>query len=71
MGTVYKMRCRYCGGQFDHYGDGASDVTAKTQHAASTKVYVETQIPIRCPGCLRRLNNTEDDYRQQVKVVEI
>ena len=31
--------------------------------------YVETESPIRCPACNRRLNATQEEFNEQVQTV--
>jgi hypothetical protein len=31
--------------------------------------YVETESPIRCPGCNRRLNTSQEEFNEQVQTV--
>ena len=57
MGTAYKIRCRHCGAQFEHYmqpGYGGE--------------YVETETAIRCPACLKKLNTTQEEFNEQIEV---
>ena len=56
MGTAYKIRCRHCGAQFEHYMQpGCGE-------------YVETETAIRCPACLKRLNTTQEEFNEQIEV---
>lgn len=65
MGTIYKVRCAYCGTETDLPRRGGYGKF----HATSDWLHVETDIPIRCPGCLHRLNTTQEDFQRQVEVV--
>ncbi|MDE5637717.1 MAG: hypothetical protein K2J51_00675 [Alistipes sp.] len=71
MGTAYKIKCRHCGAQFDHYTDSGYGVLQPCVGCGDTYAdgYVETEIPIRCPACLHRLNTTPEDFRRQVETV--
>ncbi len=62
MNTTYKIRCRNCGTLTDlprRGGYGKFDSERSLLH-------IETQIPIRCPHCLGRLNETAEEFREQV-----
>lgn len=65
MGTAYKIRCRHCNTEFDHYlGTGYGLLPA----CVGCGEYVETQTAIRCPGCMKRLNTSQAEFNEQVKV---
>lgn len=66
MGTAYKIRCRHCGTQFDHY---AGSDYGTTIVCVGCESFVETETAIRCPACFKRLNNTSEEFNQQVEVV--
>ncbi|MFI3277651.1 MAG: hypothetical protein SNH13_00525 [Rikenellaceae bacterium] len=68
MGTAYKLKCRYCGAHYDHFGDGDSGASTTS---LKERCYIETQVAIRCPCCMRRLNATEQDFHTNIKVVVI
>ncbi|MFI3301581.1 MAG: hypothetical protein SNH35_05185 [Rikenellaceae bacterium] len=67
MGTFYKISCKHCGAQFDHYGDNSYGVLPRCVGCGED--HIETQMAIRCPGCMRRLNNTEQEFKEQVQEV--
>ena len=66
MGTAYKIRCKHCGTQFDHYV--GSDY-GNTILCVGCESYVETEMAIRCPACFKRLNSTSEEFNEQVEVV--
>lgn len=64
MGTAYKIRCKHCGTQVEHYmrtGYGSKP-------SCSGRAYVETETSIRCPVCLRRMNNSQREFHEQTEV---
>ena len=66
MGTAYKIRCKHCGAQFDHYmqpGHGARPP------GLGGGGYGETETPTRCTACRKRLNATQEEFNEQVEVV--
>lgn len=65
MGTAYKIRCKHCGTQFDHYADSGYGAL---QPCVGCGEYVETELPIRCPACLHKLNATQEEFNKQVEV---
>lgn len=66
MGTVYKIRCRHCGAQFDHYVNSAAGVLPRCVGLGD---FVETELAIRCPSCHRKMNNTAEEFNGQVEVI--
>ena len=46
MGTAYKIRCRHCGAQFEHYMQPGYGVLPMCVGCGE---YVETETAIRCP----------------------
>ena len=68
MGTLYKIKCKHCGAQFDHYIYGERGVL---QRAVACADFVETDIAIRCPHCLRRMNNSQEEFNEQVEVTYV
>lgn len=68
MGTAYKIRCRHCGTQFDHYiGNNYGILPA----CVGCGEYVETEMPIRCPACRHKLNATQEEFNEQVEITYI
>ena len=53
MGTAYKIRCRHCGTQFDHYYGNDYGTTIRCVGCGD---HIETETAIRCPACRKRLN---------------
>ena len=67
MGTAYKIRCRHCGTQFDHYNE--NDYGSSIMCIGCGCSHVETETAIRCPACMRKLNNSQEEFDRQVEVV--
>jgi len=67
MGTAYKIRCRHCGTQFDHYN--GNDYGTSIMCIGCGSNYVETETAIRCPACMRKLNHSQEEFDRQVEVV--
>ncbi len=66
MGIAYKMRCKNCGTQFDYSADQSYGMMAQCVGCGD---YVETESPIRCPSCMKRLNTTQKEFNEQVEMV--
>ncbi|MFQ7387611.1 MAG: cupin domain-containing protein [Alistipes sp.] len=65
MGTAYKIRCRHCGAQFEHYMQPGYGVLPMCVGCGE---YVETETAIRCPACLKKLNTTQEEFNEQIEV---
>lgn len=65
MGTAYKIRCRYCGTQFDHYNGNDYGTTIMCIGCG----HVETEAPIRCPACMGRINTSQEEFDKQIETV--
>ena len=63
MGLGNTIRCKHCGTEFMHLTGlgfmGQFDCEDGFCH-------VETETAIRCPQCMKRLNNTEDEFNEQI-----
>ena len=68
MGTVYKIRCKKCGAQFDHFIHSRTGVM---QRAVGMGDFVETETAIRCPCCHKRMNNTPEEFNEQIEVTYV
>ncbi|MDE7304798.1 MAG: hypothetical protein K2N04_02650 [Alistipes sp.] len=66
MGTAYKIRCRHCGTQFDHYMQPGYGILPPCIGCGDD--FVETQTAIRCPACHKRLNATQEEFNEQIEV---
>lgn len=66
MGIAYKIRCKHCGAEFDHY---ANNDYGSLPRCVGCADYVETEVAIRCPACLHKLNETPEGFREQVETV--
>ena len=65
MGSVYKIRCKHCGAQFNLSNHANYGFLPFSIGYAGD---IETQSAMRCPACLKRLNNTAEEFNEQVKV---
>lgn len=65
MGTAYKIQCGHCNVQFDHYMGSNYGVLPACVGCGE---YVETEMPIRCPACSKRLNASPEEFRKQIQV---
>lgn len=65
MGTIYKIRCARCGAETELPRRGGYGKF----RAAGDWPHIETDLPIRCPGCLHRLNASQEEFRRQVVCV--
>lgn len=68
MGTMYKIRCRHCGTQFVQNVNNISGIAAL---CAGSDCHIETEVAMRCPTCMKRLNTTEQEFRRQVETVMV
>ncbi len=68
MGTVYKIKCKACGAQFDHYILSERGVLPRCVGLGD---FVETEMAIRCPCCHHRMNRTQEEFNEQVEVTYV
>ncbi len=66
MGTAYKIRCKHCGTQFEHYNDSTYGMMPRCVGCGD---YIETETAIRCPACQKKLNTTPEEFKEQVETV--
>ncbi len=64
MSVGYQIKCEHCGAEVMHLTVGNSH-TART--SAKGEYHIETDVAIRCPSCMHRLNSTKEGYERQVK----
>lgn len=65
MRTTYRIRCNHCGGLFGDVENHHSTATA-----TSVNIHIETELPIRCPLCRGRVNNSSKEFIQQIEAVD-
>ncbi|MBR4994841.1 MAG: hypothetical protein IKY82_02140 [Alistipes sp.] len=63
MGIAYQIKCRHCGAEFNYSQNMSLGLTSRL---ANCKSHIETESPIRCPACMKRLNTTETEFNEQV-----
>ncbi|MBQ2364044.1 MAG: hypothetical protein II288_00600 [Alistipes sp.] len=68
MSINYQIDCRYCGGHSEY--TAYTDYRTGRNIATAGELHIDLDCDIRCPICRHRLNTSETDYRQQVKIVE-
>lgn len=68
MGTAYKIKCKHCGAEFQHSASPGYGMYRECVGCGGAS-FVETDLPIRCPACLRILNRTQQEFNEQVEVV--
>lgn len=66
MGRSYKIRCEHCGTEFIHF-EGQDLGTMRM--CVGCECHLETENAIRCPGCMRKLNNTVEEFNRQVQTI--
>lgn len=66
MGTAYRIRCKHCGAQFEHSTQPGFGLIPTCFGCGEL---LEMETAIRCPACLKRLNNSEEEFNEQVEVV--
>lgn len=66
MGIAYKIRCKHCHAEFDYSRDQSMGMLPRCVGCES---HVETESPIRCPACYKRLNTTQSEFNEQVQTV--
>ena len=67
MGTALKIRCKHCGAQFNHSGVAGHGFLPTFIGQAEDLGHSETQMAMRCPNCMRRLNNTIEEFYEQIE----
>lgn len=65
MGTAYKIRCKHCGAEFDHYLRSNYGLQPMCVGCGG---YVETEMAIRCPACHKKINETQQEFNAQIEV---
>ena len=66
MGIAYQIKSRHCGTEFNYSQDESMGMLPRCVGCES---YVETESPIRCPACYRRLNPTQEEFNEQVQTI--
>ena len=66
MGIAYQIKCRHCGTEFNYSQDESMGMLPRCVGCES---YVETESPIRCPACYRRLNPTQEEFNEQGQTI--
>lgn len=66
MGIAYKIKCKHCGAEFAYSQDQTFGMMPR---CVGCEGYVETESPIRCPACSRRLNSSQKEFNEQVQTV--
>lgn len=64
MGRSYKIKCEHCGAEFIHF-EGTDFGTFR--QCVGCECHIETENAIRCPSCMRRINETEEAFNRQVQ----
>lgn len=67
MGVNYTIECRCCGAHSEHYA--YTNPRTLRYDDLGAVMHIDTEYAIRCPVCRSRLNTTEDEFKQQVKMV--
>ncbi len=68
MGTAYQICCKHCGTRFNHSADAGFGFLPMCVGCGDMGGYIETETSIRCPSCHRRLNNTPEEFIEQVEM---
>ena len=66
MGIAYQIKCRHCGAKFNFGQVQSMDAMPR---CVGYESYVETESPIRCPVCYKRLNTTQQEFNEQVQTI--
>lgn len=66
MGASYKIRCKYCGTEFLHIAD---DDFGVIRACVGCECSIETDAPILCPSCSKRLNRGKEELDSQIESV--
>lgn len=67
MGTAYKIHCKHCGAQINHATDVGFGLRPSGIGCGSLGD-IEMEFAIRCPACMKRLNTTPEEFREQVEI---
>lgn len=65
MRGTYKIRCNHCGGLFGSFENHHSN-----SRIISANIHIETELPIRCPLCRGRINNSLKEFIEQIETIE-
>ncbi|MFR9651667.1 MAG: hypothetical protein SNG35_06565 [Rikenellaceae bacterium] len=63
MGRLYKIKCRDCGTQFIHSAESSYGMVVSCVGCGDQS---PRQGVIRCPGCQRVVNTTDNELRDQI-----
>ena len=66
MGIAYQIKCKHCQAVLNYSQDQSFGMMPRCVGCES---YVETDAPIRCPACNRRLNNSQEEFNEQVQTI--
>lgn len=68
MGTAFQIHCKHCGTHLNYSAENAYGYMPHNTTISNRENHIEIQTSMRCPVCLRRLNNTREEFNEQVKV---
>ena len=57
------IRCKHCGGEFAY---ATNSGFMKRLYSEYGWLHIETENSIRCPHCMKRLNNTAEEFEEQI-----
>lgn len=66
METTYRIRCRHCGTLLPQNADSNLGAIAR---CANSDCHIDTEFAMRCPVCMKRLNRTEQEFKEQIEMV--
>jgi len=69
MGTAYKIRCRHCQTEFQYSASADYGMYQECVGCSADNRHLETELPIRCPGCRRILNPSPEEFARQVRII--
>ena len=66
MGHGQIIKCKHCGEKFNRYC-GVGLFGQKSGNIDERMDWIETEKAICCPKCGTRLNNSEEEFKQQIE----
>ena len=65
METEHTIRCKHCGTEFMNLV-GLGLMGFMGFDCENGFCHIETETAIRCPKCMKRLNNTQEEFEEQI-----
>lgn len=68
MGTLYQINCKHCGAHINYTAENDNGYMMRYGANRQLHGHIETETSMRCPSCHRRLNNSLEEFNEQINV---